>query len=234
MSSGSNPIGNDKVPWKDVVRFVRQLSHDLRNHLNAIELHAALLAELGDAPELKSEVKQLREIVSEMGGALQKLTMSLSPASPQMMPYRAADFMQDLRNKIANVLPKESASIEWSSELKDEVLRIDPELLQQAVIEVVTNAFQHGPGTENLSSIARTDAGSFRLELREPKKSFDLPTENWGGAPLRGVGRGRYGLGLHRARVIVENQQGELKAQYDSQTSTLTTTIALPLFKDGA
>jgi hypothetical protein len=29
------------VAWGDDVRFIRQLTHDLRNHLNAIELQSA-------------------------------------------------------------------------------------------------------------------------------------------------------------------------------------------------
>ncbi len=34
------------VAWSDVVHFIRQLSHDLRNHLNAIELQSAYISEL--------------------------------------------------------------------------------------------------------------------------------------------------------------------------------------------
>ena len=32
------------VSWNDVTRFIRQLSHDLRNNLNAIELQSAYIA----------------------------------------------------------------------------------------------------------------------------------------------------------------------------------------------
>ena len=64
MSSAPNqsPPGNATrdVPWNDVVHFVRQLSHDLRNHLNAIELQSTFLAELAEDAELKTEVGRLR------------------------------------------------------------------------------------------------------------------------------------------------------------------------------
>ena len=39
------------------MRFVRQLNHDLRNHLNAIELQSTFLAELAQDGELKPEVQ---------------------------------------------------------------------------------------------------------------------------------------------------------------------------------
>ena len=58
------------VPWNDVVRFVRQLSHDLRNHLNAIELQSTFLAELAQDGEMKPEVQRLREMTYEIGVTL--------------------------------------------------------------------------------------------------------------------------------------------------------------------
>ena len=54
------------VPWNDIVRFVRQLGHDIRNNLNAAELQSAYIAELTDDAELKNEIKRLREMVSEI------------------------------------------------------------------------------------------------------------------------------------------------------------------------
>ena len=53
------------VPWVDAVGFIRQLSHDLRNHLNAIELQSAYISELEGDAKLKSEVNRLRDMISK-------------------------------------------------------------------------------------------------------------------------------------------------------------------------
>src|SRR5207244_1339553 len=58
------------VPWIDTVRFVQQLSHDLRNHLNAIELQSAYISELDANPELKGDIKRLREMISRLTALL--------------------------------------------------------------------------------------------------------------------------------------------------------------------
>ena len=65
----------------DVVKFVRQLSHDLRNHLNAAELQSAYIAEIAEDPELKEEIKRLRAMISEVGASLQRVTSALGAAT---------------------------------------------------------------------------------------------------------------------------------------------------------
>src|SRR6267143_314783 len=46
MPTPSQPGKTDSlvVSWPDMVKFVRQLSHDIRNNLNAVELQSAYLA----------------------------------------------------------------------------------------------------------------------------------------------------------------------------------------------
>jgi K+-sensing histidine kinase KdpD len=237
MSSPADTVKSNEtpaIPWNDVVRFVRQLNHDLRNHLNAVELQSTYLGELAEEPELKSEIKHLREMMSDLGVVLQRLSAVLGQPNLQLMSYRAADFIEDLRQKIASELPEESASIGWSAQLGDEMLQIDPQLLQEAVMELFLNASQHDRDKGKLSFAAKTEADHLVLTLREPKRKFDLQTKNWGQQPLHKIGRGHYGLGLHRARVIIEAHESQLKADYDSANSMLITTIRLPLFEDAA
>jgi len=219
------------VSWDDVVRFVRQLSHDLRNHLNAIELQSAFLSELTQDAELKGEIKRLREMISALATSLQSVSAKLGAVSPNRMAYRAADFMEDLRKRAAREFPQQNAEITWEIDLGDEMIDIDPPLLPEAILELIRNAFQHGRGEGAIAASAKIDQGRFFFRLREPKHQFEVPTENWGGEPLRSVGRGHYGLGLNRARRIVQAHDGEIQAEYDRAGRALVTTIGLPLAK---
>src|SRR5437016_13722953 len=103
MPRPSDQSGNDSpgVPWPDMVKFVLQLSHDIRNNLNAVELQSAYLAELAEEGEMKSEVQRLRQMVSEVGTNLQRLTAGLSQTNPNLIAYPAADFVEDLKQKLA-------------------------------------------------------------------------------------------------------------------------------------
>jgi len=217
------------VSWTDNVRFVRQLSHDLRNHLNAAELQAVYISELTGDAELKTEIKRLRATIAGLGAILQKLLADLGQVKPSLMPYRAVDFVEDLRQKFAHDFPQESAAVNWDVQPGDAALNVDPQLLQQALLELFANAFQHQRGQGPLAATAKIDNDRFVFTLREPKAGFELSTENWGREPLRKISQGHYGLGLNRVRVIVEAHSGELHAHYDPTESVLLTTITLPL-----
>jgi K+-sensing histidine kinase KdpD len=225
----STPNRDIQVPMPDVVKFVRQLSHDLRNHLNAAELQAAYLAEIAQDSEVKEEIKRLRAMVSELGTSLQRLTSTLSTARLTLMAYVAGDLLDDLRQRLAADYPNESATIEWSVQLGDASLQIDPQALQLALLELFANAFRHDRAEGAISVEARIEGDRFICTIREPKRGFERSTENWGREPFRTIGQGHYGLGLHRARAIIEAHDGQLNAHYDSSASFLVTTVVLPV-----
>jgi cell division septum initiation protein DivIVA len=89
------------VAWGDVVLFIRQFTHDLRNHLNAIELQSAYISELERDDELKSEIKRLREMISGLTSALQSISKAVSDIQPNLISYRASDFAEDLRKNFS-------------------------------------------------------------------------------------------------------------------------------------
>lgn len=229
MSSEESRSESPSVPWPDMVKFVRQLGHDLRNNLNAVELQSAYLAELAEGGELKGEIQRLREMISGIGTSLQKLSAGLSQTNPNLMSYSAAHFVEDLKQKLATDFQNDAAKVNWDVQLKDERLQIDPQMAQQALLELFANAFQHERNVKTITAKACIENGRFIFELREPKARFDLSMENWGREPLRHLGQGHYGLGLNRTRAITEAHGGNFGAQYERATSTLVTKISLPL-----
>jgi len=218
------------VSWPDMVKFVRQLSHDIRNNLNAVELQSAYLAELTEDAELKNEIQHLREMVSELGNNLQRLTAGISQVNPIPISYPAADFIEDLKQKLAKEMPDNAAKVNWDVQLKDAALEIDPQLTQQALLELFSNAFQHERNVKSITAKTYIEKDRFVFELHEPKARFESSIENWGHEPLRNVSQGHYGLGLNRLRAITEAHSGDFRAAYDRKTSTLVTTLTLPAF----
>ena len=217
------------VPWPDVVQFIRQVGHDLRNHLNAAALTAAYINEVATDAEIKAEIKRLRESIAAAASALQNLSVAVGQVRITTISYEVSEWMDDLRTKITSEFQDQSGDIRWEIEPTAAALNIDPQLLQQAFIELFSNAFRHNRGDGPLAVSSKIDNQRFVFTLREPKVRFDLPTENWGREPLRSVSPGHYGLGLNRVRAIIEAHGGELRTRYEPGESVLVTTIILPL-----
>ena len=212
-----------------VVKFVRQLAHDLRNHLNAAELQSAYLIEIAENDELRDEIKRLRGMIAQVGVSLQQLTAALGQPRLTEIPYAAKDLIEDLQQKLAADYPKESAGVKWNVVPGDATLNIDPQLLLPALVELFANAFRHERSEGVITATARRENGRFLFTLSEPKRDFQQSTEHWGREPFRTLGQGHYGLGLHRARATFEAHQAEFAARYDDDNSSLVTTISFAL-----
>ncbi|HKS04470.1 MAG TPA: hypothetical protein VJR49_03860 [Chthoniobacterales bacterium] len=217
------------VPWSDTVRFVRQLGHDLRNDLNAIELQSAYIGELTQDQELTGEIKRLREVVSGLNTTLQLLSRAVGEITPNLVAYPADEFLTDMRTQIERSFPKQHQEITWEVQVQKEMLNIDPQLFQEVFVELFSNAFEHDRGKDTLIAKARISNGRFVFDLCEPKAGFSLDTRNWGRAPLHNIKPRHYGLGLNRVRTIMEAHSGDFQAQYDSDAGTLVSTLTLPV-----
>jgi K+-sensing histidine kinase KdpD len=217
------------VPWSDTVRFVRQLSHDLRNDLNAIELQSAYIGELAQDQELTDEIKRLREVVSRLNSTLQLLSRAVGEVAPNLVTYPASEFLADMRTQIERSFSKENHEITWDVQLQDGMLTIDPQLFQEVFVELFANAFQHNRGEGALVAKARIGDGRFLFSLNEPKAVFSSDTQNWGREPFGNIRQRHYGLGLNRVRAIIEAHGGELQARYDPKAAMLVSTMALPM-----
>lgn len=217
-----------RVSLEDVSAFIRQLNHDLRNHLNAAELQSAFIAEVTEEAEVKDELKRLRGMLSEMGTALQKVSVALAPVRLTRMPYEADALMADLRQRVEGEMPEAREAIDWKVDCGAALLEIDPQQLLPALTELFANAFRHQRGTGPIQARAEIEGGRFRFSLVEPKQNFSASMADWGKRPFANLKHGHYSLGLPRVRGIVKAHDGEFDARYDAAGAVLVTTITLP------
>jgi len=217
------------VPLERVSRFVRQLTHDVRNGLSAIDLEAAFLAELVTDPEAAEEIRKLRGMVASNAKMLRELSQNFQPITLHEMPWMAATFFDELHARLAKQFAGEN-SLEVEARLGTEQISIDLEQMVVAMTAIITNAFQTRQEGDVLQLSGRIEEGRFVMELKEPKAELGgIPPEDWGREPLNGDRPGGYGLGLYRARRIIEAHGGTLESHHEAGAGVLTTRVVLPL-----
>ena len=222
------PTSVPLVPWPRVDRFIGQLTHDVRNGLNALELQLTLLGEIATDTEVVAEVKSLRGMLLDVTRQLQAIKSASGPVSPHLLCYPAADFFEDLRERFQRLQPEAAERVSWQIAVEGASLNIDPELSLHALLEVLANALHFGDERAAITFLAGTrTGGDVTVTLREIlPQAPAIPLEDWGRTPLLTTRRNAYGLGLFRVRQIIEAQGGALDAAYSDQV--LTTSITLP------
>ena len=216
------------VPLERVAKFVRQLTHDVRNGLSAIDLETAFIAEIATDEEILGETRKLREMISETAKMLRTVSQHFQPVSVHAIPWAAATVMEELRKRLESEFPEEAARIEVENNFTNETLGIDLIQTLNAVVAVVRNALDFGDADARLRLAGGAPGGLAALELQEPKATFepDAPPEAWGTLPLYSTRPGGYGLGLYQARQIAQAQGGNLEIRWTGEA--LVTRITLP------
>jgi len=216
------------VPLERVAKFIRQLTHDVRNGLSAIDLETAFIAEIATDEEVLAEVRKLREMVADTAKMLRNISQNFQPVTVHPIPWAVATVMEELHKRLQSDFPDEAKTTEVESRFGAETVQIDLNQTISAVMAVLRNAFQFRKvgAVVKIAGVIRD--GQTVIEVRERKQEFqsETPLEEWGLEPLRSTRPGGYGLGLYQARQVAEAQEGSLETSFEE--NELVTRIILP------
>ena len=209
------------VSWSSVAAFLRQLTHDVRNQLNGLELEAALIADSITSPEATESLARIREQLHHIAGNLRAISSKFAEPSPSPAPIAAAELFLIFQEQAANMgdLPP----IDWGHNFHSEKIIVDAAELANVAKELLTNAREF-VADGRLEIRGRAESGKAVYEFREPK-SGSVRTEHWGLAPFYSTKRNGYGLGLWEARRLVEANNGSITHKYKPDVKQLLTTL---------
>jgi signal transduction histidine kinase len=217
------------VPFPRITGLVRQLTHDVRNGLNNIDLQAAYLQELVPDAAVTPEIKRLRGMVSDAAKMLQAFSATFWLPTPNFVTYSALMFFEDFRQRLGKLLPERAGEIQWTVTLRHEAIAVDIEMLFRALSEFCKNALQFREGERAIEARVSAAKGMLVVELVEGKSSVPSAPETWGCEPLVSTRRGGFGMGLFYARRVLEVHGGGVAAVFEPAVERLTTRVSLPL-----
>jgi len=216
------------IPVPRLVNFVRQVTHDVRNGLNAIDLQSAFIAEIAGEGEVGEEMSKLRRMVSHVTQDMQELSSRFGELRPVLMDYPVQEFLQGLKEAVEAEFENQAKRIVWEVKVGDEEIEMDYNLLTNALMELTRNAIFFREGDQAIHFTAWDEKGQVIFEVRQSRSQPATDADGWGRQPLDSSRRGGYGLGLFYVRRILDTLGGALEPRYDAESGELRVRLILP------
>jgi signal transduction histidine kinase len=212
------------------------MAHQLGNHLNAIKGYADLLRRrLRDGEEtVLTDLASIAREVRAAAGLLERTHQLSRTRSAAWLDFPLAEVLRSVRESAALAASSRSVSIELELPEQDLPLRGDPELLEEALLNLAINGIQ-----------AMRSGGTLRLHaIRHDAHAVVAVSDEGGGIPeavrsrifdpfftTKQPGEGT-GLGLAIAHRIVELHGGEISLSSSPGVGTRFE-VRLPLQLEG-
>jgi signal transduction histidine kinase len=200
-------------------RFIRETSHELRTPLAICSGYLEVLSSDASREEIEETVDIVMDELRRMARIVDDLSRLAYTEDPASLRRGELPIDRFLAGVVAKASPLVNGRLEVEPAPRDGQLLGDPQLLTQALINLLKNAHDHTPDASpiRLRALARVDA--WRFEVADVGGGLAREDEQRVFRPFyRGDQSGGSGLGLaivsgiaraHEGRAGVDNQPGK-------------------------
>jgi signal transduction histidine kinase len=208
--------------------FLRQLSHDVRNDLNAMHLLISYAEDLGAGENAGAALEQLHGAVRYGSQRMVRVSKAFQIPTPDRIAYPVDLLFEDLRDRLSVEHPELSGRLQWAFSGSPCHALLDPVLALEVMTELLQNAAAFSPPDEPVRVEAEGGGeGAFwRIEQVAPLPPKGM--QEWGMRPLESSRRAHYGLGLFRARRVLGALGAGLTFEHDSGRGVLLSEVYFP------
>jgi two-component system, sensor histidine kinase and response regulator len=204
-------------------RLTAFVVHDLKNPVNAMDLHAQLLLrEPGLSASALDSAKQIRTEARHLNRMILNLLDVSKGDEGKLSPKRSAVDVKLLLGSIATELEADARSRKVAIEvvLQNETVRADEDLLRRTLTNLVENGIRHAPAGSTVTVTSARVGNACELRIRDAgngipqdmrDKIFDPFVQ--GEASDGPVSRGGRGLGLTFCKLAVEAHGGTIAVE---------------------
>lgn len=194
----------ERLAWQ---RLIRVLGHELNNSLAPIKsMSQSLTSVLGRSPlaeDWRDDVVGGLRLIGDRAESLNRFMAGYTALAKLPPPKRRDVRIADLLGRVAQLETRRVVQITCDAAL---TASIDPDQIEQALINVVRNAAEASPEGAIVSVSADTDAGQVTIRIRD--HGTGLPPSDNLFVPFFTTKPGGSGIGLVLTRQIIEAHEG--------------------------
>lgn len=201
-------------------KLIRVLKHEIGNSLTPIQ---ALSMSIAEHEPLSPKGKEILRIIHDRAVGLQSFIDAYVESSKTPEPKFEYIHSRDIYNRIRPLFVEQP--IEFYGE--DEMLFVDPHLLEQILINLLKNAFEASKPGQPVVLNCITKANQVYIEVID--NGCGIQNLDNIQTPFYSTKENGQGLGLELCRVLVESQGGELNLKNRKNQSGAVARINFPL-----
>lgn len=229
----SNSLEKEKELNQLKTRFVSMASHEFRTPLTSVQLSASLIDIYAEKPDLENIYKhtdKIKHSVNHLTGILNDFLslekLEAGKTEPKFQEFDIVSFSEDIIEEM-QMLAKKNQNIIYQHTGISSKVNIDPSLLKNSVINLVSNAIKYSG--ENTFIEFNTELTNKELFITVKDNGIGIPEEeqkylfepffrahNTGNIPGTG-------LGLNIVRRYAELMGGEVNCKSDQHRGTSIT-----------
>lgn len=212
------------------------VAHEVRNPLNAIwAITEALFLELEDKQDMIVYKEHIKNQVERLGRLMRDLLdLGRSNVRSERNDFTLKRLCEETIQVWVQDSPEKKSSVVLENDSNSEniIINGDSAKIQQILVNLLDNAFEHSPQNTPISLITKIDSGCWiDLSVVDRGCGIDLKIIDRIFEPFFTTRKRGTGLGLSIVRHIVELHKGTIEISNNEQEAGVTAKIRMPLQK---
>ena len=195
--------------------------HGLRNPLAGVRA-TVQLAQLQSkaAPEVSSLLDDALAEVDRLDARIRALLTLHQPEAPKPRPLDLADLLENVARALESRCAAHDISLRWRVDVQLRSIEADPDLLEEALLELGQNALNASSQGSSLSFLATGRPGCLEIHVRDTAGGIAPAIQSRIFEPFFTTRPSGTGLGLPTLRRRIEQAGGTLDLESSAKTGS--------------
>jgi two-component system, NtrC family, sensor histidine kinase HydH len=204
------------------------LAHEIRNPLASLSGTIGILRRNPSAAEKRAECLDIMDKECQrLNNLLTSFLDFAKPRPPKLLEIDIPSILDSVMGLVLHTLDQRSITLRKETALQLPVLKCDPELLKQVLVNLLINAIQASSNEQEILLQARIRGSNLLIQVRDQGSGVNAEDLDKIFDPFFTTKENGTGLGLSVAYQIVEQLGGILTAEINSDRG-MTFTVSLP------